>query len=292
MKKRINGLIIYNKEDIDKNLFFCDHIIETGREYGLNIKLVLNDRPYREIMTDNISFVINRSRDHLISAFFEEKNIRVFNSSFVSKTANDKILTYDHLKKHGIGSLPFISFSIKDPLYNIKTLAEDLDLPLVLKPSCGHGGDRVCLIKAWNELKDNLSLFAKTGKYDRYILQKCASDTGKDLRVYVLGGRIVKAMLRENTSSLDIRANFSLGGNASVHEMTFEEKNLVQSIIRIFPSDFTGIDLIYDKGHPVFNEIEDAVGCRMLYKYTDIDIIKELINYILCQSDKFNSKQL
>ena len=44
--------------------------------------------------------------------------------------------------------------------------------------------------------------------------------------------------------------------------------------------DYAGIDLIYDNGKPVLNEIEDVVGSRMLYNHTDIDTAKLYIKYI------------
>ena len=38
--------------------------------------------------------------------------------------------------------------------------------------------------------------------------------------------------------------------------------------------------MIYNNGRPVVNEIEDAVGTRMLYSLTDIDPVREFVVHI------------
>ena len=56
--------------------------------------------------------------------------------------------------------------------------------------------------------------------------------------------------------------------------------NIIEKVLSHMNFDFAGIDLIYHNGHPVLNEIEDVVGSRMLYNYTDINAGKEYIRYI------------
>lgn len=50
--------------------------------------------------------------------------------------------------------------------------------------------------------------------------------------------------------------------------------------MRHFTFGLVGIDLIYDNGHPVLNEIEDVVGARMLYAHTEINLVGRYIDYI------------
>ena len=60
-----------------------------------------------------------------------------------------------------------------------------------------------------------------------------------------------------------------------------EEREKVEKVIRLFDFDFVGIDFIFNNGKMVFNEIEDVVGSRMVYTYTDIDIVEMYVDYIL-----------
>ena len=39
--------------------------------------------------------------------------------------------------------------------------------------------------------------------------------------------------------------------------------------------------MVFNNGKPIINEIEDAVGTRMLYANTNIDAVKEYISWIV-----------
>ncbi|MDO5573927.1 MAG: ATP-grasp domain-containing protein [bacterium] len=241
------------------------------------------------------SFVINRSRNTILAKWLEERGVRVFNPAIVTDLCNDKRKTYEFLRKHGI--------SFMETAYDIQTVT-DWEYPFVVKPACGHGGDLVTLVGSKKELAEHLQkIKERYREHPGYVLQRCASDIGKDLRVYVLGGKIIASVMRSTydesflqnlhltegsnfTSSIpdhsyiDIRSNYSLGHAAALHTLTDEEETLVQRIIPLLPFDCIGIDFIYDKGHPVFNEIEDAVGARMLYANSNIDLVSLYMNHI------------
>ena len=85
-------------------------------------------------------------------------------------------------------------------------------------------------------------------------------------------------MLRSSDS--DFRSNYSLGGNAEISGLTPKESGIIKKLLSRLTIGHAGIDLIYHKGMPVFNEIEDVVGSRMLYRYTDIDVVKLFMDHI------------
>ncbi|MBP0975489.1 MAG: hypothetical protein J6P20_05435, partial [Oscillospiraceae bacterium] len=111
-----------------------------------------------------------------------------------------------------------------------------------------------------------------------FLLQKSVV-TGWDVRIYVLGGEIYSAVLR--TSDTDFRSNFSLGGKAEVIKPDAEMRALVNKIQEIMPLDFAGVDLLRSpEGGYILGEIEDAVGCRMLYQLTELNPAQDYIRYI------------
>ena len=114
---------------------------------------------------------------------------------------------------------------------------------------------------------------------DEYVIQKLCSDIGKDVRVYVIGNKIVKAVLR--TSKESFKSNYSLGGSAREYNLNNYEIAMVKQILNKFKIDYGGIDFTFHNGKAVFNEIEDAVGARMLYSVCDIDIAKLFVDYII-----------
>lgn len=195
-------------------------------------------------------YVINRTNDYKVGKRFEEKGIRVFNPSEFSRLANDKQLCYDFMEKNEIEIMP----------------TRYKGVPFVKKPRDGHGGTGVIMCNSAEEYDEN------------FVCQKPASDLGKDLRVWVIKNEIVASVLR--VSKTDFRSNFCLGGEAFVYSLSDEEREKAKKIISILNGDYYGIDFVFNNGKIVFNEIEDAVGARMLYENTDVDILFEYCNYI------------
>ena len=276
------GYILYSSADVPKNQWFISHMIEKAAEKNISLSLKLT----ADSIPADVDFIINRSRNYSVCEFAENQKIPVFNSSHVTKIANDKDLTYREMEKISVPFLPYITVNISNPdqssYAGILSCASAFGYPFVSKPADGHGGNHVILIKDENDLIKELDLLTENSKtsytYNKLIFQKCAATLGKDLRVYLLAGKIVCGILRESNN--DFRANFSLGGKSKVHTLSYEEQELISKINDFFPSDLIGVDLIYDGAKPIFNEIEDAVGCRMLYANTDLDIIDMYLDHI------------
>ncbi len=112
----------------------------------------------------------------------------------------------------------------------------------------------------------------------QYVIQKAASDLGRDVRVYVVGNRITAAVLR--TSGTDFRSNYCLGGSVELYHLTEAERRLTERVMAQFSIGMAGIDFIFHNGSMVFNEIEDMAGARGLYSLTDYDIVDDYIGYI------------
>lgn len=255
--------LIYDAFEAERNRRYIDFYFEKCREK--NVKLEL------KIIEDGIDFddlpdaAIVRVMNCELSKKLEEKGVFVCNSSFVSKIANDKWNTYCYLKEHNI-RLPE-TFLVSDefcvPYY-----------PIVLKPTGGKGGKNVEIINNDDEFE---SYKKRVG--GKIIAQKPVTDKGKDLRVYVVGNKIIKAMLR--VSETDFRSNFCLGGKAYEYELSDWEKSEIQKVIDLFDISYAGLDFMFDDGKIIFNEMEDVVGARMLYTYTDVDIVDIYLNFVI-----------
>lgn len=274
----VKGILVYTSADAEYNRWFIDHIIEEGRKCNLDIRLVLSDK--EEIPDNKYSFAIVRNRDAKLCKRLEENNIRCFNSSYVVNIGNDKWEMYKDFNAAGI-----------PVMYTQKT---KLPYPFVMKPVNGHGGENVYLIKNADEYESVISNIPDERQGD-LIYQVIATEKGRDIRVYVVGGIILTAMERIAVDTeKDFRSNYSLNGNAREHALTDEELKLAAKVADHIKADFVGIDLIYNNGRPVVNEIEDAVGTRMLYSLTDIDPVREFVAHIadiICsQNNKCNEE--
>ncbi len=249
----MKGWIIYEKKDAEKNIAFISRLSAELAKYDIEAKLVfLESEPKKETPL----FAINRSRDYKIAERLENKGVKVFNNSELTKLSNDKRKMWEFFE----GKVP-----------QMKLVKE---YPFVLKSVDGHGGGEVFMVTSREE-EDKAVLTLGTKDY---IKQEICSELGKDKRIYIVGNEVVAAVLRE---SEDFRSNYSLGGSAKATTLDEKEKTIVDKVTKLVNIDYAGIDIIYHNGQPVFNEIEDPVGARMLYENTDIDIVEIFVKYIV-----------
>lgn len=235
----MSGVLIYTNKEAKRNRFSIEKFIRQ-----LDVRLV--DENYR----GDADFVINRTNDYKIAEYYESRGIRVFNPSRLSKIANDKQKCYEFMKENGIEIMPI----------NYK------GVPAVKKRIDGHGGIDVYMLDKAEPFEDG------------YVYQKPCDTLGRDIRVWLIGGKIIASILR--SSDTDFRSNFCLGGKASEYTLTDDDRALVYKIADLLDYDYIGIDFIFNNGRLVFNEIEDTVGARMIYSLTDIDIISLYCDYI------------
>lgn len=259
--------LIYDKFEAERNRRYIDFYFEKCKEKNIDIEL--------KIVEDKIDFsnlphvAIVRTMNCELSEKLEGMGVKVCNSSFISRIANDKWKTYEYLSKNNI-RLPQTYLVTEDfipPYY-----------PMVLKPCMGKGGRDV-------EIVHNYEEFQKYRKRctEKTIAQRVVSDKGKDLRVYVVGNRIIKAMLR--TSQEDFRSNFCLGGKAEEYNLSQWEISEIEKVMKLFDISYAGLDFIFDEGKIIFNEMEDVVGARMLYTHTDIDIVDIYLNFLIANTN-------
>ncbi len=255
--------IIYSRFEAERNKRAIELYFEGCEKRGIDAEL--------KITEDGISFenlpdaAVVRIMAPELSARLERAGVKVYNNSFLSRVANDKAETYKYLSENGI-KIPetfLVTDDFTPPYY-----------PIVMKPALGKGGRDVEMINSFKDFEDY-----KKRVREKILAQKVVSEPGKDLRVYIVGGKIVCAMLRVSES--DFRSNFCLGGRAERYFLSAEEKEEIMKIVRLFDIAYCGIDFMFDGGKIIFNEIEDAVGARMVYTYTDIDIIGKFLDFII-----------
>lgn len=279
----MQGWVIYQKDDAVRNcayigflqtafaargselcLRYAEHFTYGTNENGLFLS-------YEGQPSSLPDFVIMRAALPIFSQHLEWMGCRVFNTSDVSRIANDKLQTLQLAARLGL-CVPVTRLATKE---SAPAIAAALRYPLVMKPRDGHGGRDVVWITSATELDEKLQVYGHTS----FLLQKPTQDLGRDLRVYVMGGEIVAGMLR--SCDTEFRSNFCLGGRAEPYRLTPEVRSMTKRLMQALPMDYAGIDFMFSGGKPVFNEIEDVVGARMLYSLTDIDIADRHAAYIL-----------
>lgn len=259
--------LVYDSFEAERNRRYIDFYFEKCKEKGIAIELVIVEHGIDFSHLPDVAIV--RTMNPALSEKLEEMGVKVCNNSFISRIANDKWNTYEYLKSKGVRLVEtfLVTNDFVPPYY-----------PMVLKPCMGKGGRDVEIVNNYEEF---LAYCQRVT--EKTIAQRVVSDKGKDLRVYVVGNRIVKAMLRISES--DFRSNFCLGGRAEEYNLSSEEVKEIESIIAQFDISYAGLDFIFDYGKIIFNEMEDVVGARMLYTHTDIDIVDIYLNFLISHTN-------
>ncbi len=260
------GWLIYDEEGAARNAWFIEECLRYAQEYGLDLrlKIAVNRRVDEGDLPD---FALVRTIAPTMSAWLEERDVRVVNSAEVSAVANDKWITYQRALAL---DLPVMTTMVSSACET----GSPMGYPVVVKLRDGHGGKDVYKLDNEQEYR----AFWTAHRPEDFITQAMCSDVGKDMRVYVLGGEVLGAVLR--TSATDFRSNFSLGGEVQSVPVPAQIEKILKKLQEKMRLDFAGIDFISHCGEWVLNEMEDVVGSRMLYKTTGLDVAKAYIEHV------------
>ncbi len=276
----MRAIILYERAVAVERTWYIGRYIEAFKRCGVKAQLVCTDELPEYLSSETPDICVVRVIDPSLSRSLEERGIRVANSSVVSQIANDKLAAYE-----------FVGSKTPVPFPGVYSSIDSIEFPVVAKKRDGHGGTEVFFIESSGELEKMIP----PEERDSYVYQKPCSCPGRDVRVYVVGSRVVAAMERRNTSMADMdvpygerfKSNYCLGGTATRYDIEADEvmSRYVGQILDVLPMDHAGIDFIFDNDEPVFNEIEDVVGSRMLYTHTDIDIVDLYVKHLVFGSN-------
>lgn len=301
--------MIYGHEGRKRNEAYVNLYREHCRRYSLNVRVVADTEAEGLVQAGERPLcVFVRTIQPQINRFFEDHAIPVFNSYHVSRICNHKGKTLEYLKEDvlcvpaitlGQPLLPRIvamdleevrQFFVRMFSYSTfeeqeRTMIGQAD-DFVLKTADGHGGSEVySLCKEKCQIRENFIAAPKSGERSfEYVLQpmvRPGRSSYRDMRVYVVGTRIVAAVTR--SSADDFRANFSRGAKAELTGLTPLQRKTVGCVAGRFDFGMAGIDFLFtDGGRMALNEVEDVAGARMLYECApDIDIVGEYVKYVL-----------
>ncbi|MER2106338.1 MAG: RimK family alpha-L-glutamate ligase [Solibacillus sp.] len=234
-------------------------------------------------MTNKPDFVIMFDKDILLGTYLQQQGIPVFNDPDVIERCDNKAKQYIALAAAGI-KMPktivapkiYPNFSIEGSGYTERVI-DTLGLPLVLKEAHGSFGMKVYLLHTVEEVQEKV---AQLSGVDFIFQEYIASSFGRDVRVNVVGGKVVAAMYRE--SKTDFRANITNGGTAYKVELTPTQIELALQAANALGAEYAGVDLLFDEhDEPLVCEVNAAAHIRNIYNVTGVNVGEALVQYIL-----------
>ncbi|RFU65889.1 ATP-grasp domain-containing protein [Peribacillus glennii] len=231
-------------------------------------------------------FIIYMDKDIPLAFHLELMGLPVYNSSKAIEVCDSKTKTHHALANRGI-PMPntiFPPFTYEGILRNdfqtFRDIGACLGYPLIVKEAYGSFGQQVYLVENETELIAKVQEIAHVP----FMLQEFVqSSRGRDIRLNVVGGRVVASMLR--TSATDFRANVTNGGKTMPYSPTKEEAELAIRCADVLGLDFAGIDLLFGENGPLLCEVNSNSHLLNIYHATGVNIADDMISYIL-QNEK------
>ncbi len=113
------------------------------------------------------------------------------------------------------------------------------------------------------------------------ILQEYIQESdGRDIRAFVVGGRVVAAMERK-ASAGEFRANIHRGASADAITLSAEDEALCVTSADVLGVEVAGVDLIPSKRGPLLMEVNASPGLEGIEGATKIDIAGAIIDYAI-----------
>ncbi len=219
----------------------------------------------------------------MVIRFLKRKGVFVLNDDISIANAKDKLKAVQILSARNI-PIPKTMLA-KFPI-NTKFIQKEFKFPLILKSISGSHGKGVVLCETKSQFSDIVKLVEKTrNSDDNLIIQEFISESrGKDIRVYVLGGRAIGAMLR-TAKSKGYKSNFSDGGSVQEYPLNPEIEWLAVESAKAIGLENAGVDILFDKDGYRVCEVNSNPGFKGFEKATGINIPQEIFRFLQVRLD-------
>ena len=225
--------------------------------------------------------IIFWDKDKYLLRMLDILGYRIFNQKDAIEVCDDKMLTYISLAKNAIRmpkTLPgLLCFTKNAPISSesINEIEKTFKYPLVIKESYGSLGKGVYLINNREEL---ISMLEEIKCVPHLIQEYIETSKGKDIRVIVVGGKAIGAMMRKSDS--DFRSNIGAGGSGT--KVTLDEDMIAisEKIAQTLGLDYCGIDLLLDKDGYTVCEVNSNAFFKTFEKATNINVASQYVDYI------------
>lgn len=275
----VNGFLQSEKFQELTQLF-----IQAARREGIELAVISNTELSVDTgkqLAERPDFALFWDKDVILGEYLEQAGIRLYNTSACVRVCDDKRLTHLALRREKIPAprtviapMTYANIGFTD-LDFLDRAGEELSFPLVMKEAFGSFGEQVYLIHDREQLRSRVKNSAATALlFQEYI----ADSHGRDVRLQVVGERVVAAMYR--FSEQDFRANITAGGQMRAYHPTEEECALALRAARAAGADFAGVDLLFGPEGPLVCEVNSNAHFKNLLDCTGTDVAEKIIQYI------------
>ncbi len=207
----------------------------------------------------------------------EHLGVLCCNNARAVETVKDKLHLHQILAQSDLPTPK--TMLVKFPIQDESVIKREIGFPLVIKNITGTEGAGIYLCEREDKFLDLIELIYSNNPKANIIIQEFISQSyGKDLRVFLVGGRVVGCMQRQAT--VGFKANYSRGGTVVPHKITPEIEWLATETARLVGLDVAGIDLLFDGDSYKICEANSSPGFKGLEQCVGPIIAESILDYL------------
>ena len=207
---------------------------------------------------------------------FEMMGVYSMNESVAIGRSRDKLRAHQLLARAGVG-LPVTGFahSPTDTTALIKLVG---GAPLVIKLLEGTQGRGVVLAETAKAGESVIDAFRELDA--NFLVQEFVKEAkGADIRCFVIGNRVVAAMMRQAKEG-EFRSNLHRGGTATVVKLTPKERATAIKAAKTMGLNIAGVDILRGKDGPLVLEVNSSPGLEGIEAATGKDVAGMIVEFI------------
>jgi len=178
---------------------------------------------------------------------------------------------------------------VEDPTI-LEEAATEFRFPVIVKSIYGTHGRGVFLAESQRSLKPIVEYLTVKERGPVSLQEYIKEAKGKDLRVFVLGKKVVAAMERVAKSG-EFRANFHKGGTVQLADLSEEEKRMAIKATQVLGLDISGVDILRTKSGPKIIEVNSNPGLEGISMASGIDVAEKIADFIEHRVEKYGVKR-
>ena len=279
MAKRLRIGVLYSRVRVEEKWIFAS-LERRGLDYErLDDRMVhfdLDDpepwRQYDAIMERSISY----TNGLYACRIFNIWGILTVNSAAVAEACGDKLITTALLAKAGVPQPHSrVAFTPESALETI----EAMGYPVVLKPVIGSWGRLLAKVNDRDTAEAILEHKATLGsvQHSVFYIQEFIRKPGRDIRVVVVGDKVITAIYRKSEHWI---TNTARGGEGELCPVTPELEEVSLKAAQAVGGGVLAVDVIEDPERGMLvNEVNHTMEFHTVQPLSGIDIADTIVGY-------------
>jgi len=217
---------------------------------------------------------------------FEMQGVFPLNESVAIGRSRDKLRALQLLAREGIG-LPVTAFA-HGPRHAEDVIKEVGGTPCVIKLLEGTQGRGVILAETAASAKSIIEAFS-AANMNILVQEYIKEAAGNDIRVLVIGGKVVASMMRSCTGG-EFRANLHRGGKAMPVVVSEEESRAAVRSAEVLGLNVAGVDLLRSRRGPLVLEVNSSPGIEGMETASGTDVAGAMIEFLERHAERGKTK--